>query len=649
MMKILVVDNHPVMLQFMTALLEKEGHQVVAAEDGIVALDKLKSYVPDVVFLDLVMPTITAEKLCRIIRSMPEMKDATLIIISAIASESNVDFIELGANACIAKGSFDRMTENVLDVLRHVQDKTIGHLSSDVMGLEGMHAREITRELLDAKKHSEVILDNMSEGIFELNPDGKIIYLNPEAASLTDHREEELLGLYFYDLFKGVDRREIRKDLSSIDDEPRNIVRETPLALNGKQATMNILPVTSGIKQSTVIIVNDVTEQNRLEAQLQRAQKMEAIGVLAGGVAHDLNNILSGLVSYPELLLLDIEESSPLRKPIQTIQKSGERAAAIVQDLLIMARRGTPITEVVNLNHIILEYLETPEHGKLLSFHPDVQIEADLDPKLLNILGSTAHLTKAMMNLVSNAAEAMPRGGKISVSTQNMYIDKPIKGYDDVNEGDYVVLTVTDRGTGMSPEDMDRIFEPFYTKKVMGRSGTGLGLAVLWGTVKDHGGHIDVRSTEDRGTTFMIYFPVSREEVPKIDPSFSIGDYRGGGKTVLVVDDVPVQREIATSILAKLGYSVDAVASGEEAVSHLHDGSADLIVLDMIMDPGIDGLETYKRILELHPGQKAIITSGFSETDNVKKVQALGAGPYIKKPYTLERIGRAVRDELRKP
>ena len=222
-------------------------------------------------------------------------------------------------------------------------------------------------------------------------------------------------------------------------------------------------------------VAADITEEKRLKKRLLQSQKMEAVGTLAGGVAHDLNNILSGLVSYPELLLMDIPEDSPLRKPILTIQGSGQKAAVIVQDLLTLARRGVAITEVVNLNDIVYDHLKSPEHEKLKSFHPGAEFEINLAPDLLNTLGSPVHLSKTIMNLLSNAAEAMPDAGAITISTSNQYLDRPVRGYEDVQEGDYVVLSVVDSGVGMSEEDLARIFEPFYTKKVMGRSGTGLG------------------------------------------------------------------------------------------------------------------------------------------------------------------------------
>jgi PAS domain S-box-containing protein len=390
------------------------------------------------------------------------------------------------------------------------------------------------------------------------------------------------------------------------------------------------------------------SEKKELEAQLQRAQKMEALGTLAGGVAHDLNNILGGVVSYPELLLMQIPEESPFRKQLMTIQKSGEKAVSIVQDLLTLARRGVAVMDVVNLKDIIQDYIRTPEHDKLKLFHINVEFELHLEENLLNILGSPIHLSKTIMNLVSNAAEAMPDGGKVTISTENQYIDRPIKSYDNIDEGSYVVLTVSDTGIGISPDHKDRIFEPFYTKKAMGRSGTGLGMAVVWGTVKDHKGYIDVQSTEGKGTTFKLYFPVTRKELLKEEGKISTETYLGNGETILVIDDVEEQREIASYILENFGYTVATVSSGEEAVEYMKNNSADLLVLDMIMDPGIDGLETYKRIIESHPGQKAIIVSGFSETDRVKEAQKLGAGTYVKKPYLFEKIGIAVKTELNK-
>lgn len=511
------------------------------------------------------------------------------------------------------------------------------------------------QKLQESEERYRTVLESNPDPVVVYDMEGSVRYFNPAFTSVFGWSIEERLGKKMDMFVPDEDWPKTKMMIDSI--LAGELVGETFSGIETCRYTKKgeIIPVSisgsiyrnsDGKPVGIVVTLRDIREQKNLQAQLQRAQKMEAIGTLAGGVAHDLNNILSGLVSYPELLLMEMPEDSPLRKPLLTIQKSGERAAAMVQDLLTLARRGVAVTEVVNLNHIISEYVKSPEYGKLKSFHSEVQVETNLETNLLNILGSPVHLSKSIMNLVSNAAEAISDGGKVFISTENQYIDQPIRGYDNIEEGDYVILTVSDTGTGISSADRDRIFEPFYTKKVMGRSGTGLGLAVVWGTVKDHKGYIDVKSSKEKGTTFKLYFPVTRKELAKDKSHFTIEDYMGKGESILVVDDVEEQREIASRILKKLRYAVTSVSSGEEAIDYLKDNSVDLLVLDMIMDPGIDGLDTYKRILKLHPTQKAIIASGFSETDRVKEAQRLGAGEYIKKPYILEKIGIAVRTEL---
>ena len=647
MKQILVVDNHPVMLDFMTRFLSSHGYGVHTAEDGVAALNILKSVIPDVIFLDLIMPNIDGEKLCRIIRNNPKLRNAHLVVLSAIAAEKKIDIEKLGADACIAKGSFKKMPEHVLSVLAQLDKKTSNGLGKKVIGIEDVRSRTITKELLSSKKHFELILDNITEGIFELNLEGKIIYANPTAVSITGLLEEELLSEEFTRLFKGSHYQKIQDLMKKMQESYQPVMGDSPLVLKGHEVSLNILPVKDEEHPSVIIIINDVTERNQMEAQLQRAEKMKAIGSLAGGVAHDLNNILSGLVSYPELLLMEIANDSPLKKPIQTIQKSGEKAVAIVQDLLTLARRGVSVTEIVNLNQIITDYLTSPEFKKLKEYHPNVQVDTDLDKNLFNVIGSIVHLSKTVMNLVSNASEAMPQGGRILISTANRYVDQPIKGYDNVQEGDYATLSVSDAGLGISPEEMEQIFEPFYTKKIMGRSGTGLGMTVVYGTVKDHNGYIDIKSTVGEGTVFTLFFPITRDQYQKSDKLLEIEDYMGHGERILVVDDVEEQRVIASEMLDRLGYSVTAVSTGEEAIEHLKENPVDLVLLDMIMDPGMSGLSTYKEMIKIFGRKKAVITSGFSETTDVTEAQKLGAGKYIRKPYTLENIGIAIKEELK--
>jgi two-component system, cell cycle sensor histidine kinase and response regulator CckA len=390
-------------------------------------------------------------------------------------------------------------------------------------------------------------------------------------------------------------------------------------------------------------------ERRRLEDRLQRAEKMEALGTMAGGVAHDLNNVLGIVVGYSELLLKRMDGSDSMRSRVEQIFKGGVRAAAIVEDLLTLTRRGVPCKAVLNLNDIVADCSRSPEFAKIVSDYPKVELKTDLEADLLNTSGSVVHVVKSLMNLVTNAAEAMPNGGVVTIETHNQYLDKPVSGYDEVKEGDYVVLSVSDTGDGIPAADLDRIFEPFYTKKVMGRSGTGLGLAVVWGTVKDHEGYINVESEEGKGSAFTLYFPITREQLPPEEVLRSAAEYMGKGESILIVDDVKEQCGLATAMLTSLNYAVTSVSSGEAAVEYLGDHPVDLVVLDMIMDPGMDGLDTYSKILERNPHQKAIIVSGFAETERVGKAQNLGAGAYVKKPYVLQKLGLAVRDELGRP
>ena len=530
-------------------------------------------------------------------------------------------------------------------------------------GKHFMTYSDVTRQALaqEVLKESEekyrTLIDNIQDGVL-LIENKRFLFVNEAMARMIGYTVGEMIGMGHLDIIAPEDR-EMVADRYRRRQAGESVKRNYEFRLLHKDGDTRLYAnMLAGVinyqnRVVTIATIKDMTaskkaeiERRKMAEKLERSKKMEAIGTLAGGVAHDLNNILSGIVSYPELLLMDLPDDSPLKKPILTIQKSGERAAAIVQDLLTLARRGVAAMEAIDLNQIVTDYLGSPEFAKLYSFHPRVTIHHSLSDNLQTISGSSVHLSKTIMNLVSNAAEAMPNGGSIFISTENRYVDASIDGSDDVAEGQYVILKVLDTGVGISPKDIEQIFEPFYTKKVMGRSGTGLGMAVVWGTVKDHKGHIDVKSVEGQGTTFTLFFPASQEQCSSQIEAVAMDSIMGSGETILVVDDVPEQREIASAMLGRLGYSVVTVPSGESAVDYLKDHAVDLMLLDMIMAPGIDGLETYRQIAAFKPRQKAVIASGYSETERVKALQKLGVKAYLKKPYTLEKIGMVVRQTL---
>ncbi|MEJ2641165.1 MAG: PAS domain S-box protein, partial [Desulfosarcinaceae bacterium] len=525
-------------------------------------------------------------------------------------------------------------------------------------------ARDVTRRFQYEKalKESEEKYKNIVQyapaGIYEFDLKAlKFISVNDVMCEYTGYSEEEFLKMDPAVLFADGSRATFEKVIEKVyATKPRELSSE--FRIKGKSG--NDLCVLSnarlfyedGAPKRAMAVVHDLTEirqaeaeKQALEAKLQNARKLESLGTLAGGVAHDLNNILSGIVSYPDLLLYDLDPDSPLRGPLTTIKKSGQKAAEIVQDLLTLARRSVSTKKVVDLNKTVQDFLSSPEYRDIIAEHENIGVETNLSRNVLKLLGSETHLSKAVMNLVQNAVDAMPAGGTLTLATRGCYVDAPFTGFETIPLGEYTLLEVGDTGIGMPPSDLEKIFEPFYTKKVLGRSGTGLGMSVVWGTVKDHEGYIDIATAEGTGTTFSLYFPASRLEI-EAQPAVYIEDYLGNGESILVIDDAKEQRDLAKRMMQRLGYEVFSAGSGEEAVQQVRERSFDLLILDMIMPPGIDGLETYRRILQIAPGQKAVIASGFSQTENVKEARRLGADSYVKKPFTLENIGLAVRKAL---
>jgi signal transduction histidine kinase/ActR/RegA family two-component response regulator len=392
------------------------------------------------------------------------------------------------------------------------------------------------------------------------------------------------------------------------------------------------------------------TEENErnLQAKLVRAQRMESLGMLAGGVAHDLNNILGPVVGYPDLIISDLPEDSPIREDVMEIKASARRAAEVIQDLLTLARRGFMESEPVCFSTVISDAISSEKFRELAGMYSDLHIERQLDPEVGNVMATSKHLSQVLLNLAHNAFEAMSNGGTLRIRTYRRLLDTTVGAYETqtLQEGRYAILEITDTGECMSPEDIDHIFEPFYTKKKMGRGGTGLGLAVAYAILQEFDGSISLESDPASGTRFTVRLPLTEQEITgEATPPTRIQ----GSETVLVVDDVREQRDIASKLLGRLGYSVQTAESGQQAIDFLQSNQVDIVILDMIMENGFDGLDTYRAILDLYPKQRCIIASGYSETQRVIEAQRLGVGQYIRKPHTLDNIGTAVRTELDRP
>ena len=381
--------------------------------------------------------------------------------------------------------------------------------------------------------------------------------------------------------------------------------------------------------------------KKKLEAQILRARKLETIGTLAGGLAHDFNNLMMGMLGNISLILYDIEPVHPHYEKLKNIEKLIHSGSKLTSQLLGYARKGKYEVKSVSLNQIIKESSETFARTR-----KDLRIDLKLTQDLLAIKADESQIEQVLMNLYINAADAMPDGGDLFLQTMNTTdIEMSDERYDP-KPGDYVLLKVTDKGTGIDEKIIDRIFEPFFTTKEMGR-GSGLGLASTYGIIKGHGGYIDVDSEKGHGTTFNIYLPASGKSIHEALENFE--QMIEGDETVLLVDDEEIVIDVGVQILEKLGYTVFEARSGKEAVRLFNEkrDKIDMVVLDMVM-PDMGGSVTYEKMKEIDPEVKVLLSSGYSIDGQANEILKQGCDGFIQKPFNMQNLSKKIREVLKK-
>jgi len=378
------------------------------------------------------------------------------------------------------------------------------------------------------------------------------------------------------------------------------------------------------------------------DSGLCRAESIEMACVVAGQIAHDFNNLLTPLVAYPELIRHEIKGNDIAIEYLNIIEKTAEDMRQLTQQLLSLARRGRLGSDVFCVNDVINQVLLVMEP----TLPPGIKVTLELAENLLNIMGGREQMRQVVDNLIQNAVEAMGSTGTLVVRTENVYLDTPVGSSATLNVGEYVKITVSDNGAGIPPEIRNRIFDPFFTtKRLLKKRGAGLGLSIVHGIVRDHRGYIDLESMPGAGSTFVVYIPITRT----VDQRGVNENLPRGVERILVVDDDAPQVEVLSSMLRLLGYKVTGAMSGEECVNLIAGKGHryDLIILDMVMDPGIDGLETFREIKKSVPDQRVVLISGYARmTQRIAKTMELGAGCYLRKPLAMDSLSRAVRDEL---
>ncbi len=535
------------------------------------------------------------------------------------------------------------------------------YVRSKLVTEEGLKRKHAEHKLKESERLFHQIISNAHIAIIMVNNDGEIELVNRKCEELYGYNKDDIPTTAEW-FKKAYPNESLREKLAA---SWKIEMREAMTIKNVEAPSPLELPITCKdgsvkdvyfdftlIEKRVIITLTDRTEQNSIDREKQRllkredqAKRIEVVGLMAGSVAHDLNNILSGIVSYPDLLLAQLPENSKFAPLLERIKESGTRAVTVVDDLLTAARGVAKNREFHNLNMLIEEYITSPEHERLKASHPDVSFIVKLDAEKPTIFCSPVHIKKSLMNLVTNGAEAIEGQGIVSITTEARIYDESLGHKFIVTPGKYVALQINDTGTGISDQDLEHIFEPFYTKKSMGRSGSGLGLMIVKNSVIDHHGQIFVKSSE-KGTSFDLFFPISDELETDNTIDFEEEEPGGMGEHILIVDDESLLGELAYQILQPEGYTVNFVKSGEEAITYLKHNKADLVLLDMIMEPGLNGRQTYEEILQFQPQQKAIIVSGYSESEDVKKTMEQGSGGLLKKPYTRLELLKAVREEL---
>ena len=631
MHSVLIVDDEIRFCDSLKFLLDSEGYQIDTANSGEQAFRSLRQQAYSVALVDINLPDINGNRIAaRIVNEHP--KTAVIMLTGTPTVDNAVESLRQGVFDYLRKPCSPELL--IRTVARSIQHK------------------QLKQDLHNSEKRFRQLAQATWEGII-IYENGKLLQANSQLCTMFGYKESELLGKQVFDVL--LDRKSIRAMV--MPEYPDSI---GPFQARGVKKSGSTFPVEIRGKQIDyqgrqvqVAAVRDVTanetalrEKIQLMKKLTDAQRMESIGLMASSVAHDLNNIMSGIITYPELLLMDLGEDFKYREELLMIRDAGKRAAAVVNDLLIVARGATCKKEVQDVKAMLSSYLNSVEFNEVTRRYPDIKIIPRLEGELQSISCSAMHFSKSIVNLVNNAAESIQTRGQIILASKNVRFDSPYHGYETIEPGEYVMISIEDDGAGISEQDITRIFSPFYSKKMMGRSGTGLGLAVVWNTMHDHGGFVDVVSTS-KGSQFFLYFPVDRNGIYQPGQlSSTISHYHGNGQKILVVDDQQNQREIARRLLSRLGYHPFTVNSGEEAIEFIKTSPVDLILLDMLMDPGINGCETYQQIIKFAPGQKAIITSGYSSIEDIQRAMDLGISQFIKKPYSLHEIAQALKLEI---
>jgi PAS domain S-box-containing protein len=631
-LRLLVVEDNPADAELAVAMLERAGYQLSfdVVHSPIHFQQQLEQNDYDIILSAHHLAAWTGTEALEILKA--SAKGVPFVVLTAtLGDEAAVEYIRQGAADYILKHHLERLPAVVVRVLR-----------------EKAHQEEVARlrEVISSgKREWELTFDTVPDPVLLMDRECLIRRANRAAAKLLGLEFSEIIGRPCSEMLHGRARPPSEcphcRTLETGNEE-RGDIEEPRL---GKTFDTTASPVRdpSGCQRGCVVVLRDVTERKKLEERLRQSQKLEAIGGLAGGIAHDFNNLLTLITGYSRLLLDQLTSEDPVREKVEEIRKAGERAAALTHQLLAFSRRQVLAPQPLDLNVVVAKM------DKMLRrlIGEDIELATAFGAASAWVKADPGQIEQVIMNLAVNARDAMSHGGKLTIETADVVLDKAYaRRHVAVTPGPYVMLAVSDTGCGVEAEIQAHMFEPFFTTKEMDK-GTGLGLSTVYGIVKQSGGNIWVYSEVGRGTTLKIYLPRLEKGAEAVGPSTALAHPVGGWESILLVEDEDSVRSLVRGVLKSNGYKVLEARRGEEAlkIAKRHGGPIQLLLTDVIM-PRMSGRELAKRLAAQRPEMKVLYMSGYTDSAIVHHGVLDPGMSFLQKPFTPEILARKVREVL---